>query len=149
MRFWMTFSREYLTHLRVLQNVGMTRIDPVHFQGCEIIPLQFLKVLLPEPSSLGANYRGKTCIGCLIEGLEKGKAKKYYIYNICDHAAAYKDVQAQAVSFTTGVPAMIGAMMMLTRVWRGEGVFNVEEFDPDPFMEKMGQYGLPWVEEIL
>jgi saccharopine dehydrogenase (NAD+, L-lysine forming) len=149
MTFWMTFSQEYLTHLRVLQNVGITRIDPVSFQGCEIIPIQFLKALLPEPSSLGANYRGKTCIGCLIEGLKDGKPKKYFVYNVCDHAESYKEVKAQAISYTTGVPAMVGAMMMLTGVWKGKGVFNVEEFDPDPFMEKVAQYGLPWVEKIL
>ncbi len=149
MRFWMTFSQEYLTHLRVLQNVGMTRIDPVSFQGCEIIPLQFLKALLPEPSSLGENYSGKTNIGCMIEGIKDGKPRKYYIYNVCDHAEAYREVKAQAISYTTGVPAMIGAMMMLTGVWKGAGVFNVEELDPDPFMEKLTKHGLPWVEELL
>jgi saccharopine dehydrogenase (NAD+, L-lysine-forming) len=149
MRFWMTFSQEYLTHLRVLQNVGMTRIDPVSFEGCEIVPLQFLKALLPEPSSLGVNYKGKTNIGCMIEGVKDDKPKKYYVYNICDHAEAYKEVKAQAVSYTTGVPAMIGALMMLTGAWRGQGVFNVEEFDPDPFMEALGRYGLPWTEKVL
>jgi len=148
MRFWMTFSQEYLTHLRVLENVGMTRIDPVSFHGCEIVPLQFLKALLPEPSSLGADYRGKTCIGCMIEGIKDGKPRKYYVYNICDHAEAYREVRAQAVSYTTGVPAMIGAMMMLTGTWKGEGVFNVEELDPDPFMDRLGRYGLPWTEEL-
>jgi saccharopine dehydrogenase (NAD+, L-lysine-forming) len=148
-RFWMTFSREYLTHLRVLENVGMTRIDPVVFQGCEIVPLQFLKALLPEPSSLGANYRGKTNIGCMIEGIKDGKPRKYYIYNVCDHAECYREVKAQAVSYTTGVPAMIGAMMMLTGQWKGRGVFNVEELDPDPFMEKLGRHGLPWTERFL
>lgn len=149
MRFWMTFSQEYLTHLRVLQNVGMTRIDPVSFQGCEIVPLQFLKALLPEPSSLGANYRGKTNIGCMIEGIRDGKPRKYYVYNVCDHAECFREVKAQAVSYTTGVPAMIGAMMMLTGTWRGRGVFNVEEFDPDPFMEQLGRFGLPWTERFL
>ncbi len=148
-RFWMTFSQEYLTHLRVLQNVGMTRIDPVHYKGCEIIPLQFLKALLPEPSSLGENYTGKTCIGCMITGVQDGRERKYYIYNICDHAAAYKEVKAQAIAYTTGVPAMIGAMLMLQGMWRGAGVFNVEEFDPAPFMEKLPQYGLPWTEKFL
>ena len=148
-RFWMTFSQEYLTHLRVLQNVGMTRIDPVVFQGCEIVPLQFLKALLPDPSSLGANYRGKTNIGCMIEGIRDGKPRKYYIYNVCDHAECYREVKAQAVSYTTGVPAMIGAMMMLTGRWKGHGVFNVEELDPDPFMEELGRYGLPWIERFL
>ena len=148
MRFWMTFSQEYLTHLRVLQNVGMTRIDPVSFQGCEIIPLQFLKALLPEPSLLGENYTGKTCIGCLIRGVRDGKPRTYYVYNICDHAEAYREVKAQAISYTTGVPAMIGAMMMLTGAWKGEGVFNMEQFDPAPFMEKLPLYGLPWIEEF-
>ena len=149
MRFWMTFSQEYLTHLRVLENVGMTRIDPVNFEGHAIIPLKFLKALLPEPSSLGENYRGKTCIGCMIEGIKDGKSKKYYIYNICDHAECYREIKAQAVSYTTGVPAMIGAMMMLTGKWKRKGVFNVEEFDPDPFMEKLSKYGLPWIEKII
>lgn len=148
-RFWMTFSQEYLTHLRVLQNVGMTRIDPVTFQGCEIVPLQFLKALLPEPSSLGENYRGKTNIGCLIEGIKDGKPRRYYVYNVCDHAEAYREVKAQAISYTTGVPAMIGAMMMLTGTWRGKGVFNVEEFDPDPFMKELERRGLPWTEKFL
>jgi len=148
-RFWMTFSQEYLTHLRVLQNVGMTRIDPVSFQGCEIVPLQFLKALLPEPSSLAENYRGKTCIGCIIEGMKEGRAKRYFIYNVCDHAEAYRDVKAQAISYTTGVPAMIGAMLMLTGVWRNAGVFNVEEFDPDPFMQNLMEHGLPWIEQAL
>ncbi len=144
-RFWMTFSQEYLTHLRVLQNVGMTRIDPVSFQGCEIVPLQFLKALLPDPSSLAQNYEGKTCIGCVIEGIREGKPGKYFIYNICDHAEAYREVN----SYTTGVPAMIGGMLMLTGAWRGRGVFNVEEFDPDPFMEKLPLHGLPWTEKFL
>lgn len=148
-RFWMTFSESYLTHLRVLENVGMTRIDPVNFEGCDIVPLKFLKALLPDPSSLGKNYKGKTCIGCMIEGTKAGKPLKYYIYNICEHAATYREIQAQAVSYTTGVPAMIGAMMMLTGVWRGKGVFNVEEFDPTPFMQKLGEHGLPWTEKFL
>jgi len=148
MRFWMTFSQEYLTHLRVLQNVGMTRIDPVSFQGREIVPLQFLKALLPEPSLLGENYTGKTCIGCMIQGIKDGKPRKYYVYNICDHAEAYREVKAQAISYTTGVPAMIGAMLMVTGVWKGKGVFNMEQFDPAPFMEKLGKHGLPWIEEF-
>jgi len=147
-RFWMTFDQEYLTHLRVLQNVGMTRIDPVHFEGYQIVPLKFLKAVLPEPSSLGANYHGKTNIGCMIEGIKDGRFKKVYIYNICDHAECYREVNAQALSYTTGVPAMIGALLMLTGVWRGQGVFNVEQFDPDPFMEKLNRYGLPWVEVL-
>lgn len=144
-RFWMTFGQEYLTHLRVLQNVGMTRIDPVEFEGNKIVPLKFLKAVLPEPSSLGANYKGKTNIGCMIEGVKDGQKKKIYIYNVCDHAECYREVKAQAISYTTGVPAMIGAMMMLTGAWKGKGVFNVEEFDPDPFMEKLNIHGLPWV----
>jgi saccharopine dehydrogenase (NAD+, L-lysine-forming) len=149
MRFWMTFSEEYLTHLRVLENVGMTRIDPVIYQGHEIIPLQFLKALLPEPASLGVNYKGKTCIGCMIEGIKDGKPRKYYIYNICDHEQCYKEIKAQAISYTTGVPAMIGAKMMLTGMWRGKGVFNMEQFDPVPFMADLPQYGLPYIEEFL
>ncbi|MBP8644658.1 MAG: saccharopine dehydrogenase family protein [Syntrophobacteraceae bacterium] len=147
-RFWMTFSQEYLTHLRVLQNVGMTRIDPVDFQGRKIVPLQFLKALLPDPASLAPEYSGKTNIGCMIQGLKDGKPRKYYIYNICDHQEAYRELKAQAVSYTTGVPAMIGAMMVLTGAWKGAGVFNVEQFDPTPFMEKLGMYGLPWTEEF-
>jgi saccharopine dehydrogenase (NAD+, L-lysine-forming) len=147
-RFWMTFSEEYLTHLRVLQNVGMTRIDPVSFQGREIVPLQFLKALLPDPGSLGVNYRGKTCIGCVIEGLKGGQSRRYFVYNICDHAECFREVGAQAVSYTTGVPAMIGALLMVTGVWRGAGVFNVEQFDPTPFMDRLGRHGLPWTERF-
>lgn len=148
-RFWMTFSESYLTHLKVLQNVGMTRIDEVEYEGNKIVPVKFLKSLLPDPSSLGENYKGKTCIGCLIEGTKEGKKKKYYVYNICDHEECYKEVKSQAISYTTGVPAMIGAMMMLTEVWRGKGVFNVEEFDPSPFMEKLNIHGLPWIEKDM
>ena len=148
-RFWMTFSEAYLTHLRVLENVGMTRIDPVNYEGCDIVPLKFLKALLPDPSSLGKTYKGKTCIGCMIEGAKAGKPLTYYIYNICEHAAAYNEIQAQAVSYTTGVPAMIGAKMMLTGQWKGKGVFNMEEFDPDPFMADLGRYGLPYTEKLL
>ncbi len=146
MRFWMTFGKEYLTHLRVLQNVGMTRIDPVRYQGTDIVPLQFLKALLPEPSSLAEGYTGKTCIGCMIEGVKNGKFRKYFIYNVCDHAECFREIKAQAISYTTGVPAMIGAMMLLTGKWRGAGVFNVEEFDPDPFMTELNRCGLPWTE---
>ncbi len=143
-RFWMTFGDEYLTHLRVLQNVGMTRIDEVEFQGRKIVPLKFLKAVLPDPSSLAEGYTGKTCIGCVIEGIKNGKPSRQFIYNICDHGQSYKEVAAQAVSYTTGVPAMIGAMMMLTGQWRGRGVFNMEQLDPDPFMDALNQYGLPW-----
>ena len=143
-RFWMTFSDNYIKHLEVLQNVGMTRIDPIMYEGKEIVPIKFLKELLPEPSSLGENYTGKTSIGCIIEGVKNGKPKKVFIYNVCDHADCYKEVQSQAVSYTTGVPAMIGAMMLLTKKWQGNGVFNIEQFDPDPFMEKLNIHGLPW-----
>lgn len=148
-RFWMTFSESYLTHLRVLENVGMTRIDPVQYQGQEIIPLQFLKAVLPEPASLGPKTRGKTCIGCLIEGIKDGRRKRYYVYNICDHQEAYRETNSQAISYTTGVPAMIGGMLMLEEEWHQHGVFNVEEFDPDPFMKKLSQHGLPWTETFM
>ena len=147
-RFWMTFSQNYITHLNVLQNVGMTSIKPIIYEGKEIVPLQFLKAVLPEPSSLGVNYTGKTSIGCQIRGVKDGKERTYFVYNNCDHAEVYKEIKAQAVSYTTGVPAMIGAMMALTGKWSGKGVFNVEEFDPDPFMEKLGKHGLTWHEEI-
>jgi saccharopine dehydrogenase (NAD+, L-lysine-forming) len=148
-RFWMTFSDNYLKHLEVLQNVGMTRIDPVVYNGQEIIPLQFLKALLPDPASLGPVTKGRTCIGCMIKGLKNGREKQYYVYNICDHEACYREVQSQAVSYTTGVPAMIGAMMMLTGKWRGNGVFNMEQFDPEPFMNALNRHGLPWTETDL
>lgn len=145
-RFWMTFGQEYLTHLRVLQNVGMTRIDPVMYEGKQIVPLQFLKAVLPDPGSLAENYTGKTCIGCVFKGKKAGKDSSRYIYNICDHAQCHKEVHAQAISYTTGVPAMIGAMMMLKNTWRGKGVFNVEQFNPDPFMEQLDIHGLPWID---
>ncbi len=148
-RFWMTFSEAYLTHLKVLENVGMTRIDPVLFEGREIVPLQFLKALLPDPASLGPLTKGRTCIGCLVKGEKDGAEKTYYIYNICDHEEVFKEVGSQGVSYTTGVPAMIGALMMLTKKWTGEGVFNMEQFDPDPFMERLNIHGLPWKETIL
>ncbi len=148
-RFWMTFSDNYLKHLEVLGNVGMTRIDPVMYEGQEIIPLKFLKALLPDPASLGPLTKGRTCIGCLIKGKKDGKDKQYYIYNICDHEKCYEEVQSQAISYTTGVPAMIGAMMMLTKKWQGKGVFNMEQFDPTPFMEKLNIHGLPWTEITL
>lgn len=148
-RFWMTFGETYLTHLRVLQNVGMTRIDPVQYEGRQIVPLQFLKAVLPDPGSLGANYTGKTCIGCIMTGVQNDLPKKMMIYNVCDHTDCYNEVRAQAVSYTTGVPAMIGAKMIATGTWRGSGVFNMEEFDPDPFMADLNQYGLPWKELSL
>lgn len=143
-RFWMTFGEEYLTHLRVLTNVGMTRIDPVDYKGTKVVPIEFLKALLPDPSTLGAGYTGKTSIGCEIVGKKDGKPRKVFIYNICDHAECWKEVRAQAVSYTTGVPAMIGAKMMLTGKWRGKGVFNMEQLDPDPFMQALNEHGLPW-----
>lgn len=143
-RFWMSFSERYLTHLRVLENVGMTRIDPVEFQGQQIIPIQFLKALLPDPASLGERTKGKTCIGCLVQGTKDGKEAMHFVYQVCDHEECYREVKSQAISYTTGVPAMVGAMMMLTGKWRGEGVFNTEEFDPDPFLEALGKHGLPW-----
>jgi saccharopine dehydrogenase (NAD+, L-lysine-forming) len=145
-RFWMTFGQQYLTHLSVLQNVGMTSIKPIVYEGKEIVPLQFLKAVLPKPETLGENYSGKTNIGCWIEGLKDGKFKRYYIYNVCDHAACYKEVRAQAISYTTAVPAMLGAKLFLEGKWRKPGVWNVEQFDPDPFMAEIGQWGLPWVE---
>ena len=143
-RFWMTFGDEYLTHLRVLQNVGMTSIAPIEYEGREIVPLQFLKALLPDPSTLGENYTGKTSIGCLIEGRKNGERRKVFIYNVCDHEESWKEVRAQAVSYTTGVPTMVGAKMMLTDQWRGRGVFNVEQLDPEPFLEELAVRGLPW-----
>lgn len=148
-RFFMTFGQEYLTHLRVLGNVGLTSIEPVIYEGREIIPLQFLKAMLPDPGSLAANYTGKTNIGCVFNGVKDGQPRKLYLYNVCDHAQTYKEVQAQAVSYTTGVPAMIGAMMLLQGKWKGKGVFNMEEFDPDPFMRQLGEQGLPWHETWL
>ena len=145
-RFWMTFGDAYITHLTVLQNVGMTRIDPIDFKGQKIIPLEFLKALLPEPGSLGANYTGKTCIGVQLKGQKDGKATTHFVYNVCDHAACWQEVQSQAVSYTTGVPAMIGAALMLTGQWKGAGVFNVEQLDPDTFMTMLNRWGLPWQE---
>jgi saccharopine dehydrogenase (NAD+, L-lysine-forming) len=147
--FWMTFSDNYLKHLEVLQNVGMTRIDPVNFQGHDIVPLQFLKALLPDPASLGPVTKGKTCIGCVIKGIKSGREQSYFIYNICDHQKCYAEVNSQAISYTTGVPAMIGAMMMIQNKWRGRGVFNMEQLDPDPFMHALNLYGLPWTEKFL
>jgi len=147
-RFWMTFGKEYLTHLRVLQNVGMTSIEPILYEGKRIQPLQFLKAVLPEPSELGENYTGQTSIGCQIKGIKEGKERTYYVYNNCKHQDAFRDVQAQGVAYTTGVPAMLGAKLMATGVWFKPGVWNVEEFDPDPFMEQVGAYGLPWVEIV-
>jgi len=145
-RFWMTFGQEYLTHLRVIQNIGMARIDEVEYNGQKIVPIQFLKAVLPNPGDLGENYTGETSIGCRIKGLKDGKEVTYYVYNNCSHEAAYKETGAQGVSYTTGVPAMIGAMMFFKGEWRKAGVYNVEEFNPDPFMEQLNIHGLPWHE---
>ena len=148
-RFWMTFGQEYLTHLRVIQDIGMARIDEVEYNGMKIVPLQFLKAVLPNPQDLGSNYHGETSIGCRISGLDKeGKPLTYYIYNNCSHEAAYRETGMQAVSYTTGVPAMAGAMMLLTGKWLKPGVHNVEEFDPDPFLDVIAKQGLPWHEII-
>ena len=146
-RFWMTFSENYLNHLKVLGGIGMTGIEPVDYEGHPVVPLQFLRRLLPDPASLGPLTRGKTCIGCLMQGLKNGKEKTVYIYNICDHEAAYAEVGSQAISYTTGVPAMIGAMMMATGRWMSPGVWNMEECDPDPFMDQLNKHGLPWIVE--
>jgi saccharopine dehydrogenase (NAD+, L-lysine forming) len=147
-RFFMTFGESYLTHLKCLENVGMTSIEPIEFEGKQIIPLQFLKAVLPDPSSLGPRTKGKTNIGCIFKGKKDGKDKTYYVYNICDHEACYREVGSQAVSYTTGVPAMIGASMILTGKWNKPGVHNMEEFDPDPFMEALNKWGLPWKESF-
>mgnify|MGYP003085257309 CR=1 FL=1 len=147
-RFWMTFGQEYLTHLRVMQNIGITRIDPVLYNGVEIVPIQFLKAILPNPGELGENYTGETSIGCRIRGIKDGKEKTYYVWNNCSHQAAYQETGAQGVSYTTGVPSTIGAMMFFKGLWRRPGVYNVEEFDPDPFMEQLMKQGLPWHEQF-
>jgi saccharopine dehydrogenase (NAD+, L-lysine-forming) len=145
----MSFSDNYLKHLEVLENVGMTGIEPVEFQGQQIIPIEFLARLLPDPASLGPRTKGKTCIGCIVRGLKDGKERVMYLYNICDHQACYEEVKSQAISYTTGVPAMIGAKMILEGHWRKPGVWNIEQCDPDPFMADMNRYGLPWkVEEL-
>lgn len=143
-QFWMSFGDAYLKHLEVLGNVGMTGIEPVEFNGQQIVPIQFLKALLPDPASLGPRTKGKTCIGCVVTGIKDGKEKTVYLYNICDHEACYAEVQSQAISYTTGVPAMIGAKMMLEGKWMKPGVWNMEQMDPDPFMDDMNKYGLPW-----
>ncbi len=143
-RFFMTFSQNYLTHLRVLENVGMTRIDPIEFQGHKIVPIQFLKALLPDPASLGPRTKGKTCIGCEITGMKNGKPRKVFIHNICDHQECYAEVKSQAISYTTGVPAAIGGAMIASGQWTRPGVWNMEEMDPDPFMAELNKRGLPW-----
>ncbi len=147
-RFFMTFGQSYLTHLKCLENVGMTSIQPIEYEGHSIVPLQFLKAVLPDPASLGPRTVGKTNIGCIFQGVKDGKEKTYYLYNVCDHQKCYKEVGSQAISYTTGVPAMIGAMLVMNGTWNRPGVWNVEEFDPDPFMAALNQWGLPWVEDF-
>ncbi len=143
-RFFMTFGQSYLTHMKCLENVGMLSTTPVEFEGKEIVPIQFLKALLPDPASLGPRTVGKTNIGCIFTGVKDGKRKTAYIYNVCDHQECYREVESQAISYTTGVPAMIGAMMLVTGRWNKKGVYTPEEFDPDPFMEELNRNGLPW-----
>jgi len=147
-RFFMTFGQSYLTHLKCLENAGMTSIEPIEYDGKMIVPLQFLAAVLPDPSSLGPRTVGKTNIGCIFQGKKDGKDKTYYIYNICDHQEAFRKVGSQAISYTTGVPAMIGAMLIMNGTWTGAGVYNIEEFDPDPFMDALNKWGLPWEEDF-
>lgn len=147
-RFFMTFGQSYLTHLKCLEDVGMTSIEPIEFEGRKIVPLQFLKAVLPDPASLGPRTKGKTNIGCIFHGKKDGKEKSYYLYNVCDHQECYREVGSQAISYTTGVPAMIGAAMLLTGTWKKPGVHNIEEFDPDPFMAELNRWGLPWRESF-
>lgn len=148
-RFFMTFGESYLTHMKCLENVGMLGIEEVEHNGCKIVPIQFLKTLLPDPASLGPRTKGKTNIGIVAEGIKEGKPRKIYIYNVCDHEAAYQETLSQAVSYTTGVPAMIGAKMMMEGTWLQPGVYNMEQFDPDPFMQALNSSGLPWhIEEL-
>lgn len=147
-RFFMTFGQSYLTHLKCLENVGMTSIQPIEFEGKQIVPLQFLKAVLPDPASLGPRTKGKTNIGCIFTGKKDGQTKHYYLYNVCDHEECYKEVGSQAVAYTTGVPAMIGAMLVMQGVWGKPGVHNIEEFDPDPFMDALNRWGLPWQESF-
>lgn len=144
-RFFMTFGQSYLTHMKCLENVGMLSTKPINYEGKEIVPIQFLKALLPDPASLGPRTVGKTNIGCIFTGTKDGQKKTIYIYNVCDHQECYKEVGSQAISYTTGVPAMIGTALVLTKQWQGKGVFNVEEFDPDPYMDMLNKFGLPWV----
>ncbi len=147
-RFFMTFGQSYLTHLQCLENVGMTSIEPIMYEGKEIVPLQFLRAVLPDPASLGPRTVGKTNIGCIFQGIKDGREKTYYLYNICDHQECYKELGSQAISYTTGVPAMIGAMLVMNGTWNRPGVWNMEEFDPDPFMDALNQWGLPWQEDF-
>lgn len=146
-RFWMTFGDQYLTYLRVIQDIGMSSIKPVKYKDCQVIPIEFLKEVLPKPDELGENYTGQTSIGCRIKGLKNGQLHTYYVYNNCDHQVAYKETGTQAVAYTTGVPAMIGAMMYLKGLWKKPGVWNIEQLDPDPFMEQLNKQGLPWFEK--
>ncbi|WP_260294368.1 saccharopine dehydrogenase family protein [Sedimenticola hydrogenitrophicus] len=146
MRFWMTFGDAYLKHLEVFRNIGLDSIEPILFEGREIVPIQFLKALLPDPATLGPRTVGKTNIGCIVKGSKDGQPVSRYVYNICDHQACYRETNAQGVSYTTGVPAMIGAMMMLTGEWMKPGVWNMEQFDPDPFMAALNRHGLPWTD---
>ena len=143
-RFFMTFGQSYLTHMKCLENIGMLSTSPINFEGHKIVPIQFLKALLPDPATLGPRTKGKTNIGCIFTGIKDGKKRTIYIYNVCDHQECYKEVGSQAVSYTTGVPAMIGAALVMTKRWNKPGVFNLEEFDPDPFMDMLNKNGLPW-----
>lgn len=147
-RFFMTFGQSYISHLKCLQNVGMTSIEPIEYEGKKIVPLQFLKEVLPDPATLGPRTKGKTNIGCIFKGIKDNKEKTYYLYNVCDHEECYKEVESQAISYTTGVPAMIGAMLLMNKTWDKAGVFNIEEFDPDPFMALLNKWGLPWQESF-
>lgn len=147
-RFFMTFGESYLNHLKCLEEVGMTSIEPIDFNGQQIVPLQFLKAVLPDPATLGPRTKGKTNIGCIFRGIKDGRKRSYYLYNVSDHEKCYKEVESQAVSYTTGVPAMIGAMLLLNGTWNQPGVYNVEEFDPDPFMNALNQWGLPWLQDF-
>ncbi len=147
-RFFMSFGESYLMHLRALQNVGMTSVKPINFKGQQIAPIEFLRAVLPEPASLGPRTKGKTNIGCIVSGTKHGEKKTYYVYNMCDHEAAYRETGSQAIAYTTGVPAMIGAALVVQGIWHGAGVFNMEEFDPDPFMDMLNKWGLPWNENF-
>ncbi len=147
-RFFMTFGQSYINHLKCLENVGMTSIEPIEFNGQKIVPLQFLKEVLPDPATLGPRTHGKTNIGCIFQGVKDGVEKTYYVYNVCDHQECYREVESQAISYTTGVPAMIGGMLIMDGTWTKPGVYNIEEFDPDPFMEALNKWGLPWVEDF-
>ena len=146
-RFFMTFGQSYLTHMKCLENVGMLSTTPIDFEGRPIVPIQFLKALLPDPATLGPRTKGKTNIGCIFTGVKDGREKSLYIYNVCDHEACYREVGSQAISYTTGVPAMIGAALVVSGVWKKPGVFTTEQLDPDPFMDALNRFGLPWVVE--